>query len=80
MDANRDFNRREEPRAEVAADAEGQNIHFQETFVSDNGKLKLTFDYRIRDGEAQSQNAVALMKHIGLDLGEGASCATPTQG
>jgi hypothetical protein len=27
----------------------------------------MTFDYRIREGEAQSQNAVALMKHIGLD-------------
>ena len=44
-----------------------QKIHFQETFVSNNGKLEMTFDYRIREGEAQSQNAVALMKHIGLD-------------
>jgi hypothetical protein len=44
-----------------------QKIHFQETFVSTNGKLEMTFDYRIREGEAQSQNAVALMKHIGLD-------------
>jgi ABC-type multidrug transport system fused ATPase/permease subunit len=47
-----------------------QKIHFQETFVSDNGKLKMTFDYRIREGEAQSRNAVALMKHIGLELDE----------
>jgi DNA mismatch repair ATPase MutS len=47
-----------------------QKIHFQETFVSDKGKLKMTFDYRIREGEAQSRNAVALMKHIGLDLDE----------
>ncbi|MBV9273461.1 MAG: hypothetical protein JO333_06175 [Verrucomicrobia bacterium] len=45
-----------------------QNIHFQETFVSNNGKLEMRFDYRIRDGEAQSRNAVALMKHIGLEL------------
>jgi len=44
-----------------------QKIHFRETFVSNNGNLEMTFDYRIREGEAQSQNAVALMKHIGLD-------------
>jgi len=47
-----------------------QKIHFQETFVSNNGKLEMAFDYRIRDGEAQSRNAVALMKHIGLKLEE----------
>ena len=47
-----------------------QNIHFQETFVSNNGELEMAFDYRIRDGEAQSQNAIALMKHIGLQLEE----------
>jgi DNA mismatch repair ATPase MutS len=45
-----------------------QKIHFQETFVSHNGKLEMSFDYRIRDGEAQSRNAIALMKHIGLEL------------
>jgi DNA mismatch repair ATPase MutS len=48
-----------------------QKIHFQETFVSNNGKLEMAFDYRIREGEAQSRNAIALMKHIGLELGEG---------
>ena len=47
-----------------------QNIHFQETFVSNNGQLEMAFDYRIRDGEARSRNAIALMKHIGLDLKE----------
>jgi DNA mismatch repair ATPase MutS len=47
-----------------------QKIHFQETFVSNNGHLEMAFDYRIRDGEAQSRNAIALMKHIGLDLNE----------
>ena len=47
-----------------------QKVHFQETFVSNNGRLEMTFDYRIRDGEAQSRNAVALMKHIGLHLEE----------
>jgi hypothetical protein len=47
-----------------------QKIHFQETFVSNNGQLEMVFDYRIRDGEAQSRNAIALMKHIGLDLKE----------
>jgi hypothetical protein len=45
-----------------------QKIHFQETFVSNNGKLEMTFDYRIREGEAQSRNAIALVKHIGLEL------------
>jgi hypothetical protein len=47
-----------------------QKIHFQEPFVSNNGQLEMAFDYRIRDGEAQSRNAIALMKHIGLDLKE----------
>jgi ABC-type multidrug transport system fused ATPase/permease subunit len=47
-----------------------QKIHFQETFVSNNGQLEMAFDYRIREGEAQSRNAIALMKHIGLDLEE----------
>jgi MutS domain V len=45
-----------------------QKIHFQETFVSNNGRLEMAFDYRIREGEAQSRNAIALMKHIGLEL------------
>jgi ABC-type multidrug transport system fused ATPase/permease subunit len=45
-----------------------QKIHFQETFVSNNGKLEMTFDYRIREGEAQSRNAIALLKHIGLEF------------
>jgi hypothetical protein len=45
-------------------------IHFQETFVSNNGRLEMVFDYRIREGEAQSRNAVALMTHIGLHLEE----------
>jgi DNA mismatch repair ATPase MutS len=48
-----------------------QKIHFHETFVSNNGKLEMAFDYRIREGEAQSRNAVALMKHIGLELDQG---------
>jgi DNA mismatch repair ATPase MutS len=47
-----------------------QKIHFQETFVSNNGQLEMAFDYRIRDGEAQSRNAIALMKYIGLELEE----------
>jgi MutS-like protein len=47
-----------------------QKIHFQETFVSNNGRLEMAFDYRIREGEAQSRNAIALMKHIGLNLDE----------
>jgi hypothetical protein len=47
-----------------------QKIHFQETFVSNNGRLEMAFDYRIREGEARSRNAIALMKHIGLDLKE----------
>jgi DNA mismatch repair ATPase MutS len=47
-----------------------QKIHFQETFVTNNGQVEMVFDYRIRDGEARSRNAIALMKHIGLDLKE----------
>jgi DNA mismatch repair ATPase MutS len=47
-----------------------QKIHFRETFVSNNGELEMAFDYRIREGEARSRNAIALMKHIGLDLEE----------
>jgi hypothetical protein len=45
-----------------------QKVHFQETFVTNNGQLEMAFDYRIREGEAQSRNAIALMKHIGLEL------------
>jgi MutS domain V len=43
-------------------------VHFQERFVVKNGKAEMTFDYQIREGEAQSRNAIALMKHIGLEL------------
>jgi len=43
-------------------------VHFQEAFVVKNGKAEMSFDYRIRAGEAQSRNAIALMKHIGLEL------------
>jgi MutS domain V len=43
-------------------------VHFQETFVVKNGKAEMSFDYLIREGEAQSRNAIALMKHIGLKL------------
>jgi len=45
-------------------------IHFQESFVVKNGKAEMSFDYRIREGETQSRNAIALMKHIGLELEE----------
>jgi DNA mismatch repair ATPase MutS len=43
-------------------------VHFQERFAVKNGKPEMRFDYRIREGEAQSRNAIALMKHIGLEL------------
>ncbi len=43
-------------------------IHFQERFVVKNGRAEMSFDYRIREGEAQSRNAIALMKPIGLEL------------
>jgi MutS domain V len=43
-------------------------IHFQETFVIMNGRAEMRFDYRLHEGEAQSRNAIALMKHVGIEL------------
>jgi hypothetical protein len=51
--------------AELASSCD--KIHFRETFVTSNGKLEMTFDYRIRAGEAESRNAVALLRHIDLE-------------
>ena len=41
-------------------------IHFTETVRTDNGKPVMTFDYRIRPGDATSTNALVLLELMGL--------------
>jgi len=42
------------------------NVHFEDCF--EDGVLH--FDYRLRDGVVQTSNALALMRSVGLDVGE----------
>jgi len=42
------------------------NVHFEDS-ISDG---KMRFDYRLRDGVVQKSNALALMRSVGLDVGE----------
>jgi hypothetical protein len=41
-------------------------IHFTETVRSDNGRPVMTFDYKIRPGDATSTNALVLLEIMGL--------------
>ena len=41
-------------------------VHFQETVERERGRLRMSFDYRLRPGVASSTNALALMEIIGL--------------
>ncbi len=42
------------------------NVHFEDTVV--DGKMR--FDYRLRAGVVEKSNALALMRSVGLDVGE----------
>jgi hypothetical protein len=42
------------------------NVHFEDQLID----AKLSFDYRMRPGVVQRSNAIALMRSVGLDVGE----------
>jgi hypothetical protein len=41
-------------------------VHFTETVAEEGGHLRMSFDYRLRQGVATSTNALALMRMVGL--------------
>lgn len=47
--------------------ARAANVHFEDRF--EDGVLH--FDYRLRDGVVKTSNALALMRSVGLDVGDG---------
>jgi hypothetical protein len=48
-------------------DGAAANVHFEDRF--EEGVLH--FDYRLRDGVVRTSNALALMRSVGLDVGDG---------
>ncbi len=52
-------------KTEDLADA-CRTVHFSEQFVTEDGKEKMTFDYRMKQGIAQSTNALKLLELVGL--------------
>jgi len=52
-------------KTEDLADA-CRTVHFSEQFVTENGKEKMTFDYRIKQGIAKTTNALKLLELVGL--------------
>jgi hypothetical protein len=43
-----------------------QTVHFSEQFVEVDGKKKMTFDYRMKKGIAETTNALKLLEMVGL--------------
>ena len=43
-----------------------RHVHFEEMFVEDATGMRMTFDYRLREGPATSANAVKLLRMVGL--------------
>ena len=43
-----------------------RTVHFSERFVTEDGKQKMTFDYRMKQGIAQTTNALKLLELVGL--------------
>ena len=43
-----------------------RTVHFSEQFVTENGKEKMTFDYRMKQGIAKTTNALKLLELVGL--------------
>jgi DNA mismatch repair ATPase MutS len=41
-------------------------VHFSEQFVTEDGKEKMTFDYVMKQGIAQTTNALKLLELVGL--------------
>jgi hypothetical protein len=56
----------ETPELEPFCDA----VHLRETVEERDGRLSMTFDYRLRPGVATSTNALRLMQIVGLDVGQ----------
>jgi DNA mismatch repair ATPase MutS len=46
--------------------AAAANVHFEDRF--EEGRLR--FDYTLRDGVVRTSNALALMRSVGLDVGD----------
>jgi DNA mismatch repair ATPase MutS len=53
---------------QIAADLapRAANVHFEDTF--EGGEIR--FDYRMKQGPVTRSNALALMRAVGLDVGE----------
>ena len=45
-----------------------RTVHFSEQFVTENGKEKMTFDYRMKQGIAKTTNALKLLELVGLGV------------
>ena len=43
-----------------------QTVHFSEQFSETNGKKEMTFDYRMKQGIAETTNALKLLEIVGL--------------
>jgi len=43
-----------------------QTVHFSEQFTESNGKKEMTFDYRMKQGIAETTNALKLLEIVGL--------------
>ncbi len=43
-----------------------RTVHFSEQFVEEEGQRKMTFDYRMRQGIAETTNALKLLEIVGL--------------
>ena len=52
-------------KTEELADA-CRTVHFSEQFVSEGGKEKMIFDYRMKQGIAKTTNALKLLELVGL--------------
>lgn len=46
-------------------------VHFTETIRRTDGRMAMSFDYKLREGVATSTNALALMEMVGLGLSDG---------
>jgi DNA mismatch repair ATPase MutS len=47
--------------------AHARCVHFKETYETDAGQQRMSFDYRLRQGVCTTTNALKLLKIVGLD-------------
>jgi DNA mismatch repair ATPase MutS len=50
-----------------------KTVHFSEQFIEESGKEKMVFDYRMKEGIAQTTNALKLLELVGLGDSESSS-------